>query len=76
MASDVGEVRQNRRMAQVQDGLNQTQAFALIFETTSTRNLLGYPASTEGCRVSKISIDAVDEPASALAHDQRVERDR
>lgn len=29
-------------MAQVQDGLNQTQAFALIFETTSTRNLLGY----------------------------------
>lgn len=29
-------------MAQIQDGLNQTQAFALIFETTSTRNLLGY----------------------------------
>ncbi len=40
--SDVGGVRQNLRMAQVQDGLNQTQAFALIFETTSTRNLLGY----------------------------------
>jgi hypothetical protein len=29
-------------MAQYKDGLNQTQAFALIFETTSTRNLLGY----------------------------------
>lgn len=29
-------------MAQVRDGLNQTQAFALIFETTSSRNLLGH----------------------------------
>jgi len=30
------------RMAQVQDGLNQTQGFALISETTAARNLLGY----------------------------------
>ena len=29
-------------MAQIQDGLSQQQAFALIFETTSARNLLGY----------------------------------
>jgi hypothetical protein len=28
-------------MARVEDGLSDTQAFALIFETTSTRNLLG-----------------------------------
>ena len=28
-------------MAKVQDGLSDTQAFALIFETTGTRNLLG-----------------------------------